>query len=183
VAITGLSYGAGIAAYAISHSDLFTAAAISQGGSWDPMYEYMSNDKYRLNALTSWGLIDHEGRPILDHWRELSAALNVERIHAPVLFNQADSEYLVFLEFYAALRDHRKPMEMWIYPNEYHEKIEPKHRYSIYERNLDWMKFWLQDYEDPDPSKADQYVRWREIRKLRDAQSEAGTAAISPKSN
>lgn len=32
--------------------------------------------------------------------------------------------------------------------------------------DLDWFRLWLQDYEDPDPAKAAQYMRWRELRKL-----------------
>jgi len=31
---------------------------------------------------------------------------------------------------------------------------------------VDWMRFWLQDYEDPDMAKVEQYKRWRELRKL-----------------
>jgi hypothetical protein len=34
--------------------------------------------------------------------------------------------------------------------------------------NVDWMVFWLKGEEDSDPAKADQYARWRELRKLRD---------------
>jgi len=33
----------------------------------------------------------------------------------------------------------------------------------------DCFRFWLQDYEDPDPAKAEQYARWRELRKLHEA--------------
>jgi hypothetical protein len=32
--------------------------------------------------------------------------------------------------------------------------------------SVDWFRFWLQGYEDPDPAKAGQYKRWRELRKL-----------------
>jgi hypothetical protein len=55
---------------------------------------------------------------------------------------------------------------MFIYPDERHEKNQPKHRYSIYVRNVDWFNFWLRDKEDPDPAKAEQYKRWHELRKL-----------------
>jgi len=34
--------------------------------------------------------------------------------------------------------------------------------------SVDWFRFWLQDYEDPDPAKAEQYARWRELRKLQE---------------
>lgn len=39
------------------------------------------------------------------------------------------------------------------------------------EGNVDWFDFWLNGHEDPDPTKVEQYLRWRA---LRDEQSEAG---------
>jgi len=32
------------------------------------------------------------------------------------------------------------------------------------QRNLDWFRFWLQGYEDPDPDKHQQYVRWHAMK-------------------
>jgi hypothetical protein len=40
-------------------------------------------------------------------------------------------------------------------------------------RNLDWFRFWLKGEEDPDPAKAEQYARWRELRKLQEASQAA----------
>jgi len=31
---------------------------------------------------------------------------------------------------------------------------------------VDWFRFWLKSEEDPEPAKAEQYIRWRELRKL-----------------
>jgi hypothetical protein len=55
---------------------------------------------------------------------------------------------------------------MIVYPEEEHVKHQPKHRLRVYQRNIDWFRFWLQDHQDADPSKAEQYARWRELRKL-----------------
>jgi hypothetical protein len=33
---------------------------------------------------------------------------------------------------------------------------------------VDWFCFWLKGEEDADPSKAEQYGRWRELRKLQE---------------
>jgi hypothetical protein len=44
--------------------------------------------------------------------------------------------------------------------------------------NVDWMVFWLKNEEDPDPTKAEQYARWHELRKLQE-QDEANTKAQS----
>jgi hypothetical protein len=41
-------------------------------------------------------------------------------------------------------------------------------------RDSSLLCFWLKGEEDPDPAKADQYARWRELRKLQGA-NEAGT--------
>jgi hypothetical protein len=34
--------------------------------------------------------------------------------------------------------------------------------------NVDWFAFRLKGEEDPDPAKAEQYKRWRELRKLQE---------------
>jgi hypothetical protein len=33
-------------------------------------------------------------------------------------------------------------------------------------RHFDWFNFWLMGEEDPDPVKAEQYKRWRELQRL-----------------
>jgi len=60
-------------------------------------------------------------------------------------------------------------VEPFVYPNELHEINQPRHRYQIYERNLDWFRFWLKSEEDSSPAKAEQFARWRELRKLQEA--------------
>ena len=52
-------------------------------------------------------------------------------------------------------------MELHVFPDEAHIKVQPRHRLAVYRRNLDWFRFWLQGHVDPDPAKAEQYRRWR----------------------
>ena len=59
-----------------------------------------------------------------------------------------------------------KPVELFVYPAELHVKNQPKHRYEIYERNVDWLRFWLRGEKDRDPAKEGQYRRWDGLRKL-----------------
>jgi len=33
---------------------------------------------------------------------------------------------------------------------------------------VDWYRFWLQGYEDPNPAKAEQYERWRALRSIQE---------------
>ncbi len=45
--------------------------------------------------------------------------------------------------------------------------------------NGDWLRFWLKDEEDTDPAKAEQYARWRELRKLQAENDAKAKAAAS----
>jgi hypothetical protein len=46
----------------------------------------------------------------------------------------------------------------------------PSDRLVAMEGVVDWFSFWLQDYEDPAPAKAEQYIRWRELRQKQQEQ-------------
>ena len=96
----------------------------------------------------------------LTRWQKASPALNAHRIHTPLLINAAEAEYIADMQLVITLRELKKPVEMFISPNEQHLKNQPKHRYEIYERNVDWFNFWLQNKEDPHPAKIEQYKRW-----------------------
>jgi dipeptidyl aminopeptidase/acylaminoacyl peptidase len=164
--LTGLSYGAEITIFTISHSDLFQAAACSSDSARDPIFYYLAHNRWH-QQFKKWGLGLPEGETA-PRWRELSPALNAARVRAPLLIQAADEEYLYGLQFYTALRELEKPVEMIIFADEGHIKNQPKHRYEIYQRNVDWFTFWLKGEEDPDPAKTDQYKRWRELKKLQE---------------
>ena len=160
--LTGLSYGAEITEFTITHSNKFQAAVDSGSGGRDPMFYYLANDSWR-KTFADWGLGFPDGGSA-QRWRELSPALNALKVNAPLLIQAADSEYLGGLQFYTALKENGKPVELVIYPDEGHIKQQPKHRYYVYERNLDWFKFWLQGKEDADPEKKEQYARWNAMK-------------------
>jgi hypothetical protein len=42
---------------------------------------------------------------------------------------------------------------------------------------VDWFRFWLKGEEDPDPAKAEQYARWRGLKKLQDENDAKDKAA------
>jgi dipeptidyl aminopeptidase/acylaminoacyl peptidase len=168
VGITGLSHGAELVAYAISHSQLFKAAIASGPVGYGPYFFYMANTfwhEYSAHlGLGGWP----EGAASAN-WHRISPTLNADRINAPLLVNAADTEYVAGLDLIVSLEELRKPVEMFIYPNELHVKNQVKHRYEIYERNLDWFKFWLKSEEDRDATKAEQYARWHKLKKIRNS--------------
>jgi dipeptidyl aminopeptidase/acylaminoacyl peptidase len=176
VGLTGYSRGMEIAAYEITHTKLFRAVS-GAAGDFSPYFYCMARrvtqDNFSREGVGGWP----EGKS-KTNWKQLAPDLNAERIDVPVLNNDPDSEFLGDLALYASLRELGKPMELFIYPNELHHVNQPKHRYEIYERNLDWFRFWLKGEEDPNPAKAEQYKRWHELRKLQQ-QNEAKAAVVN----
>src|SRR3546814_17530678 len=71
--------------------------------------------------------------------RPRSLAVNAERIDTPLLMQLADSEAMLALETFTALREHGQPVEMYVFPGELHNKWQPAHRLAVYTRNIDWF--------------------------------------------
>jgi hypothetical protein len=65
---------------------------------------------------------------------------------------------------YAPLRYLRKPVDLVLLPTNEHVLSNPRMRMASQGGTVDWFRFWLQDYEDRDPAKAEQYERWRHFR-------------------
>lgn len=163
VAITGLSHGASTLDSALLGRNY--AAAITAGTS------ISAPPNTKVSASSFWGKsMDGAfgGSPFSKTGFETRAKYSVGvqafGIDTPVLFQVADREYYNVLQNYQALRDAGKPVEMFIYPDEYHVKWQPAHRSRVYIRNINWLNFWLRDTEDEDPAKAAQYERWRSLK-------------------
>ncbi|BEV13161.1 Atxe2 family lasso peptide isopeptidase (plasmid) [Asticcacaulis sp. DW145] len=160
--ITGLSEGAAVAQFALIHSDLFKAAAISTCCQTPNKVTYLFGP-----TIAKW--FHDMGYPSYlesnnGFWQEVALSLNADKIHTPLLIHASDREYLGALEGYTALEESSKPVEMYIFKDEYHLKWQPIHRLSIYERNIDWFDFWLRGVVDPDAKKIDQYARWQKMK-------------------
>ncbi len=168
VGITGLSDGGETVGFALVRSPDRFAAAAASWTCWNPIMFYLVGPKFQ-RWLERYGFGDPDGetRPL---WQGISVALNAERIRTPLLVQVSDFELMPEAQMFAALRKYRKPVEMYVFPNEYHIKAQPVHRLNIYRRNLQWFQFWLQSSEAPDPVDPDQYTRWRALRELRDRQ-------------
>jgi dipeptidyl aminopeptidase/acylaminoacyl peptidase len=165
VGLAGLSRGADILEYVICHSHSFQVAVESGPGARDPFFYYMAGRNWH-GIFAKWGLSGWPEGESKKNWEKLAASLNADHIETPLLMNSPDSEFLGNMALFTSLEELHKPVELYIYANELHIKNQTKHRYEIYERNLDWFRFWLKGEEDPDPSKAGQYTRWREMRKM-----------------
>jgi dipeptidyl aminopeptidase/acylaminoacyl peptidase len=168
VGIGGISQGSQNPLYLLFKEDRIAAASVA--GSYIGQEEYYFSTPLGRRRNLFWDLFPPPYGSGSEWWKEIDVAEHVGQIKAPILFNIADQEVYFDTILLRRLEDAHKPFDAYIFPQEYHEKWQPAHRAAICQRNLDWFRFWLQDSEDSDPSKIDQYQRWRALRKLRDAE-------------
>jgi hypothetical protein len=112
---------------------------------------------------------------------EYSISFNLEKVHTPLLMEQmgygVHDDILgsrpvnlsLDFEILTGLTRLGKPVELYYYPDEDHQPDHPRARLASLERNIDWYRFWLHGYEDPARKNDEQFVRWRHLRELRDA--------------
>lgn len=157
--ISGFSDGTSTTQWALINSKLFKVASL--GACCEDMISYpLAAGPYfeRFGREMGYRFFEGDAR---DFWKPMSLVLNADRIEAPILVQTGDSEYEAGLDVFAALRKQGKAIEMIVLENEPHFKWQPAHRLAIYERSVDWFRFWLMHEMDCSPVKRDQYERWK----------------------
>ncbi len=161
VGMGGVSFGGEVAVWLAIHTRLLRAISVANVMA-TPTYYWLNAVKGRevpgvLKA--GWGL----GDPDRDrkNWRLVSPSMNADRITIPFLMQVPEQEYRPNVDLLARLQAAGRPAELWAFPGEMHIKWQPRHQFVANIRNFDWFRFWLAGEADPDPAKADQYVRWR----------------------
>jgi dipeptidyl aminopeptidase/acylaminoacyl peptidase len=173
VGIIGFSRTCFHVLYALTHRpELFRAASITDGVNFG-YSEYM----LRNSTQNLWYPREAEGinggTPFGDtllNWLRDSPNFNLDKVQAPILISAFEQGSLLSeWETYSGLRKLGKPAAMlwWSKENTPHQLVQPAQRYASQQSAVDWFDFWLNDHEDLDSAKADQYARWRELRKMR----------------
>tara|TARA_R110000787_G_scaffold15402_4_gene47518 strand:+ start:13353 stop:15653 length:2301 start_codon:yes stop_codon:yes gene_type:complete len=163
LAISGQSHGAWLGPLVMSRARVFAAGSFSEGtGNATLLYDLTPGLLNRdLHSRTYGGSLYKNPQ----RYVELSPELHFEDLDAAVLFEAgAYASAVPMLGYPKAARHAGMPSEYIVYPKTGHGMTIPRLRRESAERNLDWFRFWLKDEEDPDPSKAEQYNRWRTMR-------------------
>lgn len=163
VGMGGLSFGSEVTLWTAIHSDLLAAASVSSPVP-SPLYYLMGSlkgDDFTAELQRVWQAGAPDASP--ERWRRLSPSLNLEAIRAPLLMQMPEQEYLYALDYAVPLLRAERA-DLYVFAHEPHQKFQPRHKLAVYERNLDWFRFWLMGAEDPDPAKASQYAYWRRMR-------------------
>ncbi|WP_238345751.1 Atxe2 family lasso peptide isopeptidase [Luteimonas saliphila] len=164
VGMGGLSFGAETTLWTVIHSDLITVASVAT-----PVISHLyyllgsiRGDTWFFSQLQrNWQLGAPDETP--EQWQKISPAMNLDKIKAPVLMQLSEQELFFSLDYAIPLIRNRRA-DVYVFPHEPHQKFQPRHKFAVYQRNLDWFRFWLQGFEDNDPRKAEQYTHWRTMR-------------------
>jgi dipeptidyl aminopeptidase/acylaminoacyl peptidase len=100
----------------------------------------------------------------IEHYRAISPSARAEHFEGSLLQMHTDMVAPYGVELDQMLKEASVPTEMIAYPDETHILHRPRTRVSAMRTSFDWFEFWLNGREVPDPAKADQYARWRELR-------------------
>ena len=178
VGIIGFSRTGWYTEFILAHSKFrYRAATVADNVQYSLGEYWLSRD---ANMLAEYDHV-YGGPPYgatLKNWLEYSLSFNLDKIRTPLLMEQMGNGsafdrpndppiYLATaFEVFTGLNRLNRPVELYYYPNEEHTPEHPQARLASLQRNLDWYRFWLQDYERPNPEDPDQYVRWHKLREL-----------------
>jgi len=102
----------------------------------------------------------------LETWVKNSPGFHLDKVSAPVLIAVEKDGAVEMWQPYSLLRYLRKPVELQLMNTDEHVITNPAERLASQGLSVDWFRFWMQGYEDPEPTKAEQYKRWRELKKM-----------------
>jgi dipeptidyl aminopeptidase/acylaminoacyl peptidase len=183
IGIIGFSASCALVMDMITTKSFVKAASVTDGIMAD-YFQYMlvagmkdgegiTNQYNSLNGAEPFG----EG---LQQWLKRSPGFNLDRVTAPLLVvGEGPFSLLTMWQPYAGLYYLHKPVDLILLNSDEHVLTKPAVRMASQGGSVDWFRFWLQDYEDPEPAKAEQYKRWRELRKM---QSENEKKSTTPQS-
>jgi dipeptidyl aminopeptidase/acylaminoacyl peptidase len=141
------------------------AASITDGVMFDYLQFILFTDRISSEADREIGAPPFgEG---LQQWLKRSPGFKLDKINTPLLVvGEGPSSLLFMWQPYAGLRYLHKPVDLIMLNTDEHVLTNPAVRMESQGGTVEWFRFWLTDEEDPDPAKADQYARWRELREL-----------------
>jgi len=167
VGITGFSRTYWYVTYMLTHSKHhhFAAAALADGVDFS-FFQYMAFSDVAREFEPVYG-----GPPYkrsMSRWLKQSPAFLMDKIETPLRIQTLGPDSVLSdWHWYTGLSLLGKPVEMIYIPEGTHILEKPWERMISQHGNVDWFCFWLKGEEDPDPAKAAQYKRWRELRSLK----------------
>ena len=144
----------------------FAAASVTDGEDYGYM-QYLSFLDYAKNVEAHVAEAVIGARPFgtgIQVWIKQSPEFNMMKVSAPLLVTSLGRLSLLDMwESYAVLRYLNKPVDLLVLNSDEHVLTDPAIRMASQGGSVDWFRFWLQGYEDPDAAKAPEYRRWEKL--------------------
>jgi acylaminoacyl-peptidase len=160
LAMAGQSHGGWLGPLAMARMKGIRAASFAEGiSNMVVAYELMPGKLNRgVHDIKQGASLYHDPA---DYLRQ-SPSLQFDNLTSANLFEGgAQSGAFFALSFAKASERQGLATETVIYPNAGHNLATPAQVRESAQRNLDWFRFWLQDYVDSDVGRSEQYRRWR----------------------
>lgn len=161
IGISGLSDGATAVTFAVLNGSLFKAAALSSC-CVEPMALYGQTSQGTRNYFQAKG---YPGMSITDQraWAPMSMIISASKMTTPLLMQLGSEELRLATISFAALKEAGAPVDMYVYPGEGHIKYRPRHRLTVYRRNLAWFELWLNGRRDETLVTREDLDRWESL--------------------
>jgi len=189
VGILGFSRTCWFVKYTLTHSTYRFAAAAIVDGIDGGYYQYITAGNASPDNTRQFEKGNGDAPPYgkgLSAWLQSSPGFNVDRVTTPIRFMPLNPlSILGEWEWFTLLSRMKKPADMVVLEDGSHQLTKPWDRMAAQEGNEEWFRFWLKGEENPDPAKTEQYIRWRELRKLQRAQDaeRANASKDAPKAH
>lgn len=167
--ITGFSRTYWYVTYTLTHSKYHFAAAVLAEGTDYSYFQYVAFSNAEPELAAEFEQV-FGGPPYgkrQPQWLKQSPGFLMDKIEAPLRIQTlGPTSILADWHWYSGLSRLGKPVEMIYIPDGKHILEKPWDRLISQQGDVDWFCFWLKGEEDHDPTKAEQYKRWRELRSL-----------------
>jgi dipeptidyl aminopeptidase/acylaminoacyl peptidase len=155
----------------IKYPELIAAATIADGVDASYMQYHLWGEG-NSEVAREYELINRAkplGEAGMQEWLGSAPGFHLDRVRAAVRIEALGPRSILGeWEIYSSLRQQRKPVDLIYFPDGQHILQRPQERLASEQGNVDWFRFWLSGYQDPDPNKAEEYKRLRALKVLRD---------------
>ena len=169
--------------YTLTHSKYQFAASVVADGIDAGYWQYIAyanaypNIPAELDTLVGAAPFG-EG---LMTWFKYSPGFLLDQVRSPVLIQAiGPASLLSEWQWFSGLKSLHKAVDLIYLPLGAHVLQKPSDRVVSQGGTVDWMRFWLQGYEDPDPAKAAQYKRWRGLREVQEENEQKAKSPATP---
>lgn len=166
VAATGMSDGAETV-YALLDRGVELRAAVVSTPPLDPFAWALMSGTFRSSQVSRFDMRapwDEAGNPWARRWRRESSFYHAEHYDTPLMLHLAESEVLFAMPLVTRLRDRGAPVELYVYPQAYHNRERPLQLQRTQERTLDWIEFWLSNLGHAASDDPERDARWTVMR-------------------